>query len=107
MVTVEVASLKLPPSVVQWSRKLVGDFVMGEVAAVPLTLLLLVLLAVKSGWSGLETVHDCMPEVTHPSCDVAPDATELGLAMNTIEALETCTVQDAVPVSVPLVQVSP
>lgn len=92
--TVVVAWRVLPPSVVHVRRKSANS-VMGELSATPFTFVLVAFRAVKSACCGLETVHSFMPEVTHPICETAPDATDFGFATRTIAGFATCMLQDA------------
>jgi hypothetical protein len=77
---------------------------MGLVEAIPFTLVLFAFAAVKSGMSGLEMVHACMPEVIQPTILVCPEATAFGFATRTIEGRETCTLHCAAAVRLLLAQ---
>lgn len=61
------------------------------VSTAPLVLVLDALFAVKSLSCGLETIHEDMPEVTHPIVDCAFGFTVLGFATNTIFGVITFT----------------
>ena len=91
---VVVASRIFPPSVVH-VRKTSVVSVIGEVSATPLMFVREALRSVKSSWSGLETVHFSIPEVTQPMVDVSFSATVSGFATRTMAGFVTCTVHDA------------
>ncbi len=86
----------VPPATVVHFRSNSVAVVMGDVVAVPLTLVLEALRLVKSAWTGLEITHDCIPLVTQPRSDMSPEETVAGFATRTIAGVVTCTVQEAV-----------
>ena len=95
--TVVLAWRVPPPSVTQWRRNVAAEVRTG-VATAPFTLVLPAFCDVNPERSGLDITHDCIPEVTHPSADVLPDATAFGFATRTIEGLPICTLHCALPV---------
>jgi len=50
---------------------------------------------VKATLSGLEMTHDCIPLVTHPTVDVAPEVTDEGIVVSAIKGLLICTLHCA------------
>src|SRR3989344_3620250 len=97
---VVVASLTAPEAVSQWSKNC-ADVVIADVVAAPTTLVLEELRAVKSGWSGLETMQDCMPVVSQEMSEVPFADTVLGLATKMMLARETW-IEHWAPVVFPL-----
>ena len=67
-----VACRVLYPLVTQSSTNRVSAAVIGSVVAAPFTAELFAFAWVNEFWSGLDTTHDCMPEVIHPIDAVAP-----------------------------------
>ena len=88
--TVVVACLSPPPRVLQSNWNIVVDAIT-ELVATPFTLVLEELREVKSGWSGLEMMQDCMPVVSHERREVPCGGTVLGLATRMILGRPTCT----------------
>ena len=103
--TVVDALLIAPPIVVQSSWN-VAEVEIGDVAAVPLTLVLEELRALKSGCCLDEMVQLCMPPVDHPICEVPPAGIIFGLATRIIVGCVICTLHCAPEVTVPLEHVS-
>ena len=85
----------------------VVDVARAGVITVPLTAVLLALEAVKLGRSGLDTTHELIPDVTHPSVDLSPATIAAGFATNISDTRATCTEHCAVPVSPLSVHVRP
>ena len=69
----------LPPSVIHES-KIVEVAVTAVVVATPEVRVELAMAVVKAGRSGLETVHELVPVVTHAMEEEAPDETGFGVA---------------------------
>ena len=88
MFTWVFALIVCPPAVVQ-SNSNTEFFVIADVWAVPLTLVLAEFLDVKSLCCGDHIVHALMPVVTHPTCDVAPEATVCGFATSVMVGCTT------------------
>ena len=104
-----VACLSIPERVTQsnWNFTVDVAVVIADVVAAPTTLVLEELRAVKSDWSGLETVQDCMPLVTQPMSDVFPDSTVFGFATRIIDGRPTSILHCATDVAPLFVQVRP
>lgn len=81
--------------------------VMGEVCAVPFTLVLYAFAVVKSAWSGLDMTHDCIPVVTQPRSEVCPEVTVFGLATRIMDGWLIFTEHCAPAVRPRLLHVSP
>lgn len=97
---VVVASFVAPESVSQWRRNR-AELAIALVVAAPVTLVLEELRAVKSAWSGLEMMQDCMPVVSHERSDVPFAGTVLGFATRMMLVRETWT-EHCAPVVLPL-----
>ncbi len=88
-----VVAVRVPPAVVVHLSTIFTGPVIALVDAIPLVLVLLAFRVVNSGMSGDETLHACIPLVTHPTVDLSPDFTVCGFATSTIEGRAICTVQ--------------
>ena len=103
MLTEVVACLSVPDKVLQSNWNITPDVavVIALVVAAPVTLVLEELRAVKSGWSGLEMTHDCMPVVSQERSEVPFAGTVFGLATRIMLGRETW-MEHCAPVVLPL-----